>query len=213
MYNVIFSFGETINLGKCVVSAKDDTTVSLFYNSTESLYKTFTSYYITPGEKVYTNIDGRKILLSPISSVTSTILTLSSNPGEIVYNEVLRKGFFTPYVVREQNIYSYPIKNYLGASLIKKGGSYYTYPEASPFNSAATATSTNSIISLFFQKGQDVDEVRINVSYDNEEKVIQDINIAFRQEKDISFGNIKNVANSNIIGINSVISSSIKDFY
>ena len=163
-YHVTFSYGETIQLGRCVLSAQDDTTLSQYWTSTESAYKSFSDFNIAPGERILFNEGSQnKILLGRLSSLTASEITLSSNPGQRAYNRILQHGYITPFIERDQNIYSYRIDKYVGASLTKNGQSFVTYAESNPLSSDAVNTTNHSIVSLFFEKGDVVEEVRIKV--------------------------------------------------
>ena len=213
MYNVIFSYGGPISLGQCVVTAQDDTTMVNFWLSTEFGYNAFTSLDISVGEKLYIDKDGYSIYFARISSIASNRIDLSSNPGQAVYNEVLKKGYIKPYVRRVPYLYSYPIEKYCGASLVSKGESYSVFAEANPIKSDATNTETNSVIALYFEKGNNIDEVRVNVRNGSEASVIKDINKFFRAKEDINFMSQSRKINKDIIGISSIIGSNKSKLY
>ena len=154
-YHVTFSYGETINLGRCVISSQDDTTLTQYWNSTESAYKSFTDLNIVPGERIlFTEGNKSRILLARVSSVTSSVITLSSNPGQRAYNRILQNGFITPFIERDLNVYSYRLDKYVGASLTKNGQSFLSFAESNPLGSDATNNTNHSVISLFFEKGK-----------------------------------------------------------
>ena len=115
MYSITFQFGKLINLGRCVITAQDDTTLSQYWTTTEDGYRSFSVHNLIPGEKIYYN-DDDKTLLSTISTVTSSTITLTSNPGQRAYNKVLKDGYIIPFVERENNIYSYQKNKFLNYS-------------------------------------------------------------------------------------------------
>ena len=128
MYNIIFSYGKKVDLGKCVITASDDTTLTQYYTTDDvnlarvSLFTRFTQMDILVGEKVFITIEGAgKVLLGRVSAVAGGVLTLTDNPGQIAYHEILRNGFISPFIIRVPDTYSYPISKYCGMSLIKKG--------------------------------------------------------------------------------------------
>ena len=212
-YNILFSYGANVSLGQCVVTAQDDTSMVNFYNSTESGYTDFTTLNLNVGEKLYINSLGVNVFFARISAIAANDITLSGNPGQVIHNEVLKKGFINPYVKRTPYIYSYPCKNYCGASLSSKGQNYSVFGESNPIISDATHTSTNSIISLYFEKGSSIDEIRINVKNGSETSAIRDINRVLREEKDISFVSEIKKINKDIIGINSITASNKSQLY
>ena len=212
-YNILFSYGANVSLGQCVVTAQDDTSMVNFYNSTESGYNDFTTLNLNVGEKLYASSLNYNVFFARISAIAANDITLSGNPGQVIHNEVLKKGFIKPYVKRTPYVYSYPCKNYCGASLSSKGQNYSVFGESNPIPSDATHTSTNSIISLYFEKGSSIDEIRINVKNGSEVSVVSDINKALRLEKDISFMSEINKINKDIIGINSITASNKSQLY
>ena len=212
-YNILFSYGANISLGACVITAQDDTSMVNYYNSTEYGYTDFTTLDLNVGEKLYATSLGDVAFFARISAIAANDITLSGNPGQVIHNQVLKNGFIKPFVTRTPYIYSYPCKNYCGASLSSKGGSYYVYGESNPILSDATQTTTNSIISLYFEKGSSIDEVRINVKRGSEASAIKGINRALRSEKDISFVSEIRKINKDIIGINSITASNKSQLY
>ena len=110
-------------------------------------------------------------------------------------------------------MYSYPCKNYCGASLSSKGDNYYVFGESNPIISDATQTRTNSVISLYFEKGSSIDEIKISVKSGSESSVIMDINKTLRQEKDISFQSEVKKINKDILRIDSVTASNKSQLY
>ena len=212
-YNILFSYGANISLGACVITAQDDTSMVNYYNSTEYGYTDFTTLDLNVGEKLYATSLGDVAFFARISAIAANDITLSGNPGQVIHNEVLKKGFIKPYVKRTPYVYSYPCKNYCGASLSSKGQNYSVFGESNPIPSDATHTSTNSIISLYFEKGSSIDEIRINVKNGSEVSVVSDINKALRLEKDISFMSEINKINKDIIGINSITASNKSQLY
>ena len=213
MYNVLFSYGSNVSLGQCVITAQDDTSMVNYYNSTEDGYTNFTRLDLSVGERLYISNSGVRIFFARISAIAANNITLSDNPGQVIHNEVLKKGFIKPYVKRVPYIYSYPCKNYCGASLSSKGESYSVFGESNPIYSDATHTSSNSVISLYFEKGNSIDEIKVNVKNGSESSAIQDINKALRQEKDISFLSEINKINKDIISINSITASNKSKLY
>ena len=212
-YNIIFSYGANVSLGQCVVTAQDDTSMVNYYNSTEDGYIDFTTLDLNVGEKLYLHNSGVNVFFARISAIAANNITLSGNPGQVIHNEVLKKGFINPYVKRTPYIYSYPCKNYCGASLSSKGDTYYVFSESNPIISDATKTSTNSVISLYFEKGNSIDEIKIGVKNGSEATAIKDINKALRTEKDISFVSEIRKINKDIIGINSITASNKSQLY
>ena len=148
-----------------------------------------------------------------MSSVTSSVITLSSNPGQRAYNRILQNGFITPFIERDLNVYSYRLDKYVGASLTKSGQSFLSFAESNPLSSDATNNTNHSVISLFFEKGDVVEEVRVKVKNKTGLKVIKNINKLFRQQNDINFSGEGSTIDSDILGVSSVISTSTKDFY
>ena len=212
-YNVLFSYGGTISLGTCVVTAQDDTSMANYYNSTEYGYTDFTTLDLNVGEKLYVNDRGLTVFFARISAIAANSITLSGNPGQVIHNEVLRRGFIKPYVKRTPHMYSYPCKNYCGASLSSRGDSYNVFGESNPIISDSTNTSSNSVISLYFEKGNSIDEIKITVKPNSESSVIMDINKVLRLEKDISFQSEIKKINKDIIRIDSITASNKTQLY
>ena len=213
MYNVLFSYGGYISLGNCVVTASDDTSMAAYWNTTESGYVNFTTLDMSVGEKLYIDKSGYSVFFARISAIAASTITLSANPGQVIHNEVLKRGFVVPYIKRTPYLYSYPIYSYCGASLTSKGTSYSVFTETNPIKSDATNTETNSVISLYFKKGESIDEVKINVKNNSEASIIKDINTFFRKKEDISFSSqFKNI-NKDILGVNSIVASNKSKLY
>ena len=213
MNYITFTYGKTIKLGRCVFTAQDDTTMASYWNTTESSYKNFTTLGITAGESVYFDLDGSTIFIGRISSIAASVITLAGNPGQKVYNEILKYGYIQPYISRIPDVQSYPFSKYAGSSLSTKGSNYDSYAESNPNKSDATTVNTNSVISLFFEKGNTLEEVRINVKVGSESVVINSINKAFKQSRDISFTSDMKSINADIIGVSKIVSSSKAKFY
>jgi len=212
-YNILFSYGSSVFLGNCVITAQDDTSMVNYYNSTEDSYIDFTTLDLNVGEKLYVSSLGYDVFFARISAIAANDITLSGNPGQVIHNEVLKKGFIKPYVKRTPYIYSYPCKNYCGASLSSKGQNYSVFGESNPIPSDATHTSSNSVISLYFEKGNSIDEIKINVKNGSESSAIKDINRILRAEKDVSFVSEIKKINKDIIGINSITASNKSKLY
>ena len=215
MYNIVFSIGKNISLGSCVITASDDTTLAQYHTTDdvsrgtrESLYVAFTTLDVLVGEKVFISPGFvSKVLLGRISAIASGSITLTDNPGQIAYHEVLKKGFINPFINRIPDIYSYPMDKYCGMSLIKKGEEYRTFAEINPILSDSTLVSTNSIIAMYFEKGNRVEEISINVRPGEEMDAIKNINGVLKNKKDIDFSSDISTKYSSIIGINSLSSS------
>ena len=188
---------------RCVITAQDDTTMSSYWNSTESEYVDFTTLDLSVGEKLYFN----NVFFARISTIAASTITLSTNPGQYIYNEILRNGFINVDIKRTPDVYCYSIDKYCGAALIKKGESYNTYPESAPISSEVTKVTTNSIIALYFEKGNNIEDVKISVTPGYESGIINDINKYFRRGKDISFSSEKLKINKDILYIDSIVSS------
>ena len=213
IYNILFSYGSRINLGPCVVTAQDDTTMSSFFNTTDSRYIDFTTLDITVGERLYVSQDGYSILFGRISSISASSITISQNPGQVIHNIVLKDGFIKPFIKRTPYLYSYPCASYCGISLTKKGNSYRTYAEANPLFSAATSVEEDSIISMYFKKGSNIDEVQINVKNGAEAKCIKAINKVLRLQKDIDFTTEIQKITTDIIGVNAIAAANKTNLY
>tara|TARA_Y100000592_G_scaffold100942_1_gene183929 strand:- start:953 stop:1597 length:645 start_codon:yes stop_codon:yes gene_type:complete len=212
-YNITFSYGANIHLGTCVVTAQDDTSMTNYYNSTESGYTDFTTLDLNVGEKLYVTYDKRNIFFARISAIAANSITLSSNPGQVIHNRVLTKGHISPYVRRTPYLYSYPCSNYCGASLSKKGENFSVYTESNPIYSDATHTETNSVISLYFLKGNNVEEIKVEVKVGSESSAIRDFQKILRLEKDVNFMSEIKKINKDVIGINSITASNKSKLY
>ena len=213
MYNILFSYGSRVDLGPCVVTAQDDTTMESYYNSTESGYVDFSTLDITVGERIYVNQDGYNILFGRINAISSTVITLSQNPGQIIHNKILNQGFIKPFVKRTPYLYSYPCSSYCGASLTKKGNSYYTFEETVPHLNHATLVETDSVLSFYFKKGNNIDEVQVVVKNGSEASVIKEFNKLLRRPNDISFNSEINKVSKDVIGINSISAANKTNLY
>tara|TARA_R100000742_G_C4278764_1_gene102011 strand:- start:3672 stop:4313 length:642 start_codon:yes stop_codon:yes gene_type:complete len=213
MYNVLFSYGKNIELGQCVITAQDDTSMASYWNTTEEYYVDFTTLDMSVGEKLYIDEGQYNIYFARVSAIGASTITLSGNPGQVIYNKVLQKGSISPYIKRPIELYSYPIENYCGASVYKAGHSHRVFAESNPILSDSTLTTTNSIISLYFEKVNNIEEVRIEVKPGSEAEVINSIQKAFREKRDINFpGDSLNI-NRDIIKINSTISATRNKVY
>ena len=214
IYHVTFSHGANINLGRCTISSATDTTITSYWGSGEDFYQNFTNLKIVPGQILYMlSPSSKRVRLGRISAVTSTVITLASNPGVYAYEQIQKHGFLELYVEQEKSLYSYPQSRYCGASLSKQGGYYKEYDSSTSIESEVTATETNSLITLYFEKGNTFDEVRVEVYHGKESEAINAINNILTNKKNISFSTSLQSEDSKIIGINSIVSNVAKDNY
>ena len=188
MHYITFSYSKPVKMPRCVITAQDDTTMSSYWNSTESEYVDFTTLDLSVGEKLYFN----NVFFARISAIAASTITLSTNPGQYIYGEILRNGFINVDIKRTPDVYCYSIDKYCGAA---------------PISSEVTKVTTNSIIALYFEKGNNIEDVKISVTPGYESGIINDINKYFRRGKDISFSSEKIKINKDILYIDSIVSS------
>lgn len=215
---VTFSYSKIINLGRCSISSATDTTITSYWNSTEDGYQDFASKEVEVGDKIFFSTNRSAmlediILLGYIKDISATVVTISSNPGEIAYNEILRHGYITPFIKHSPYLYSYPISKYCGASLETNGSDYKTHPSAEPYGSAKTQVSENAVISLYFEKGDAVDEVKINIKPGTAMSVIQDLNKLFKSGNDVGISGSGANKIKNMISVKSITSSFVRGDY
>ena len=217
MQFITFSYSNTIRLGRCSVSSVSDTTITSYWNSTESLYQDFSALGLQVGDKVFFNLDGtvgdNSILIGYITDLSATVVTISDNPGQIIYDKVLQDGYFQPYVIDEPYLYSYPVSKYCGASLESNGVSYRTYPSAQPFYGSATHTNNYGVLSLYFEKGDGIDEVKLNIKTGTSGSVIKDLNKLMKGNDDINISGSGKDILKNMISIKSITSAFVRGDY
>jgi hypothetical protein len=214
MYHVTFSFGRNINVGRCVISSSTDTTITSYYESTSSSFQDFTSLKIVPGHLLYINTQNySNVLLGRVSAVTATTITLATNPGVYAYEQVLQNGFIEIYVKTITSLYSYRQDKYCGALLTKQGENYRAYSLTSSIDSDAITVTSNSIISLYFEKPNGIDEVRVNVQEGNELNALQAINQLITNEKNVDFSTFISTQDNKILSINGIVSNTATDNY
>ena len=213
-YHVTFSHGSNIDIGRCTISSSTDTTITNYFSSGETGYQNFTSLNVVPGQVLYMRTKNpKRVRLGRISAVSSTVITLATNPGVFAYEKIQQDGFIYLYVEQEMSLYSYPQTKYCGAFLSKQGGLYKEYDSSTSIESEVTKTETNSIITLYFEKGSQFDEVRVEVFYGNEIEAINTINNILTNTKNISFSTLIQSADSKIVKLNSIVSNVVKDNY
>tara|TARA_R100000458_G_C8270983_1_gene245715 strand:+ start:690 stop:1340 length:651 start_codon:yes stop_codon:yes gene_type:complete len=213
-YHVVFGKSKSVDVGRCSIESNTDKTITSYWDSSSSLYQDFTSYGINTGEVLYLREGGNvPIFLGRVESISSTVLTLYANPGMFAYEQVLQNGFMLPYVIKGRELYSYPLHKYCGASLVKVGENYKSYSLTTSIESESTTVDTNSVIALYFEKGDAMDEVRVSVKAGKENIAIRKINNIFSQQKNIDFQTEISQADSTIIGIDSIVSSIVQDNY
>ena len=222
MYHVVFKYIETINLGRCVIDSQTDTTLSCYCSSTDDHYVDFSttgtnglSYLLNYGERLFFKcLDFPvPVFLGRVTAISSSAVTISENPGQKAYNEVLQYGYIEPFATRSMEIRSYPTNKYIGANLNIVGEKFTTFTTTNPNYSAETNTEKNSVISLFFEKGDKFEEVKISVKVGEEASVIKAINLAFRQEKDYNFSSSGSTIHPGILSVNSIVSPFVKGDY
>jgi hypothetical protein len=217
MQFITFSYSNIIRLGRCSISSVSDTTITSFWNSTESQYQAFDSLGVQIGDKVFFNPQGsisdKAILIGYVTNLSATVVTISDNPGQIVYDNMLQEGYFQPFIMDEPYLYSYPVSKYCGASLENKGNTYRTYPSAQPFHSAATYTKEYGVLSLYFEKGDGVDEVKLNVQAGTAGLVIKDLNKLMKGNNDINISGSGKDILKNMVGVKSITSAFVRGDY
>ena len=206
-------------MGLTTVSSSTDTTMTNYYSATEDEYISFNTLDLFVGDKMYVNIGGDEVILASISAIASNQITLGSgknvttNPGEFIYSEVLKRGYIEPYVKRPTQIHSYPLSKYCGAAIYSSGYSHRAFGDTENYVSESTLHEADTIISLYFEKGRYIDEVRVKVKLGSESDVIKSINKRFREPKDISFSTDKRDIHRDIVNVETVISSNKNSIY
>ena len=217
MQFITFSYSNIIRLGRCSISSVSDKTITSYWNSTESQYQAFNSLGVQIGDKVFFNLEGtvadNSILIGYVTNLSATVVTISDNPGQIVYDKMLQDGYFQPFIIDEPYLYSYPVSKYCGASLEIKGNTYRTYPSAQPFHSAATYTKEYGVLSLYFEKGDGVDEVKLNVQAGTAGLVIKDLNKLMKGNNDINISGSGKDILKNMISVKSITSAFVRGDY
>ena len=204
--NAVFIYRDIINLGFInPLSTGSIATIDNTNYSAEPGYIDWSTVKLKRGDKIYYNKrdrDSNTNALKRTSTPTSigvlntepgaTRLTFADNVGDDVYRDFL-KGGVTIYAVRRKNtsgrcIYSYPIRNYIGA-----------------------CDFSDSIISLFFERTSGlIDEIRLNVQKGSAYNAIKRINSTFRDgtSANIVFDESEDTMEGHFTkGVNKVIST------
>lgn len=205
-YNAIFVCYESISIGFINPFSTPSTPNLDNTNFTERpSYVDFSTLKLKRGDQIYYNkrlrdsVTGEKQKQTTPTVIgvvngepTASRIVVDANVGQDVYDDFLNGGIKV-YALRRKStsgrkIYSYPIKNYIGA-----------------------CDYTNSIISLFFERTAGmIDEIRLDVTKGGAYQSIIAVNKAFSSESkgDIIFDNSgSTTGNNNIASVNKVIST------
>ena len=174
--NAIFIYRDVINLGPINPLATGSiATIDNTNYSDNPGYIDWSTVKLKRGDNIFYNKQDRDALTGALKKTSTPVsigvlntepgatrLTFAANVGDDVYRDFL-KGGVTVYAIRRKNtsgrcIYSYPIRNYVGA-----------------------CDFSNSIISLFFERTSGlIDEIRLNVTKGSAYHAIKRINSTFR---------------------------------
>ena len=210
MNNVIFKYRSGIvRLGRIKPFASaSDQDINQYWASDDPSYLDWSTLDVKKGDGIYwdkpgATITGKKTknftttLLGRVNSETSIKFQSDTAVGADAYEASLGNNI-RPYISRNISksgiyVYSYPIKNYVGA-----------------------ATYSESILSLFFERTAGlIDEVRLDININDHESVLNGILFNFRNPKnngDVYIGSGKLSGSvSYISGVNKVITSISKN--
>ena len=72
---------------------------------------------------------------------------------------------------------------------------------------------TDSVLSFYYKKGNNIDEVQVVVKNGSEASVIKEFNKLLRRPNDISFNSEINKVSKDVIGINSISAANKTNLY